>query len=192
MAPLARRLENSGLPVRRFNYRTTRGDLSAHAARLYDFAALNDAPIRHFVGHSLGGLVILKLLSEHADMPPGRVVFLGSPLQGSAVVQRAEKIPGSAALLGQIRGALETGFAGAPGSREAGMIAGSKSLGLGWMVGGTNGPGDGTVAIAETAAPWLKDHCVLPVTHTGMLYSRAVAEKTARFLDTGGFDGNAA
>lgn len=189
MFQLARRLRKaSGLPVRRVNYRTTRGELVDHADKLRSFTKQTGARSQHFVGHSLGGLVILKMLSGSEDIAPGRVVFLGSPLHGSAVARKVEKIPGAAVLLGKIRSALEQGYPAIPGGREAGMIAGSKSLGLGWIVGGTEGPGDGTVAIAETVADGLKDHCVLPVTHTGMLYSTEVVEMTTRFLETGAFD----
>ena len=129
---------------------------------------------------------------DFEDVAPGRLVFLGSPLKGSVVARRAENIPGSSVLMGQVRGALESGYPAIPGGREAGMIAGSKSIGLGWLVGGTDGPGDGTVAVSETVADGLKDHCVLPVTHTGMLYSKTVAEKTARFLKSGAFGCNTA
>ena len=188
MFRLARRLERaSGLPVRRVNYRTTGGELADHASSLRRFARQGGAGRQHFVGHSLGGLVVLKMLSEFDDIAPGRLVFLGSPLHGSTVARKAEKIPGATVLLGKIRSALEQGYPAIPGGREAGMIAGSKSIGLGWIVGGTEGPGDGTVAISETVADGLKDHCILPVTHTGMLYSTEVAEKTARFLETGAF-----
>jgi pimeloyl-ACP methyl ester carboxylesterase len=188
MSRLARRLVKDGFTVRRINYRTTRGQLADHAARLREFASQSNTKTQHFVGHSLGGLVILKMLSMYEDIAPGRVVFLGSPLRGSVVARKMEKVPGAPKLLGKVRTALEEGFEGIPGGREAGMIAGSKSLGLGWLVGGTRGPGDGTVAIAETQVGGLADHCVLPVTHTSMLYSRAVAEQTAHFLKSGGFD----
>ena len=190
MQPLARRLQRlTGLPVRRFHYRTTRGELAEHAERLHRFAKSGGAPVQHFVGHSLGGLVILKMLNTYDDLAPGRLVFLGSPLQGSRVARKAKKIPGSEALLGKVQGTLQEGFPVVPGDREAGMIAGSRSMGLGWMVGGTDGPGDGTVAVAETVADGLDAHCVLPVTHTGMLYSPRVAEKAAKFLETGRFEG---
>jgi pimeloyl-ACP methyl ester carboxylesterase len=189
MQPLARRLHRlTGLPVRRINYRSTRGDLAEHAERLHRFAKSGDAPVQHFVGHSLGGLVILKMLNTFDDLAHGRVVFLGSPLRGSRVARKARKVPGSEALLGKIQGALQEGFPVVPGDREAGMIAGSRSMGLGWMVGGTDGPGDGTVAVAETIADGLDDHCVLPATHTGMLYSARVAEQAAHFLETGRFE----
>lgn len=188
MFQLARRLgKASGLPVRRVRYRTTGGELADHAKKLRLFTKQSGAGSQHFVGHSLGGLVVLKMLSEFDDIAPGRLVFLGSPLHGSVVARKVEKIPGAGVLLGKISSALEQGYPAIPGGREAGMIAGSKSMGLGWIVGGTEGPGDGTVAIAETVVEGLKDHCVLPVTHTGMLYSAEVAEKTAQFLETGAF-----
>ena len=192
LARLAHRLERGGLPVRCFGYRTTRDDLAAHAARLHEFASTSRVDTQHFVGHSLGGLVILRMLMDFEDVAPGRLVFLGSPLKGSVVARRAENIPGSSVLMWQVRGALESGYPAIPGGREAGMIAGSKSIGLGWLVGGTDGPGDGTVAVSETVADGLKDHCVLPVTHTGMLYSKTVAKKTARFLESGAFGCNTA
>ena len=188
MQPLARRLQRlTGLPVRRFHYRTTRGELAEHAERLHRFAKSGGAPVQHFVGHSLGGLVILKMLNTYDGLAPGRVVFLGSPLQGSLVARKAQKVPGSEALLGKVQSALQEGFPVVPGDREAGMIAGSRSMGLGWMVGGTGGPGDGTVAVAETTADGLDDHCVLPATHTGMLYSAPVAQQVKQFLETGRF-----
>lgn len=187
LAPLARRLSKGGHSVRRFHYHGTRAELGVHAARLRVFAQASGVPTQHFVGHSLGGLVILKMLNTYDDLAPGRVVFLGSPLQGSLVARKAERVPGSQALLGKVQGALQEGFPVVPGDRETGMIAGSRSMGLGWMVGGTGGPGDGTVAVAETIADGLDAHCVLPVTHTGMLYSPRVAEQAVYFLETGRF-----
>jgi pimeloyl-ACP methyl ester carboxylesterase len=187
MFRLARSLEKAGFSVRRVNYRTTRGELTDHARRLHDFARQSDVSTQHFVGHSLGGLVILKMLNDYDDIAGGRVVFLGSPLRGSRVARRVQKIPGAAALLGKIESDLQRGYPVLPGDRELGMVAGSRSIGLGWLVGGTDGPGDGTVAVSETRSDGLAAHSVLPVTHTGMLYSAEVAEKTAQFLETGGF-----
>lgn len=187
MRPLARQLHDAGYTVRRFNYRTTRGGLAAHARRLRAFAARSACRRQHFIAHSLGGLVTLQMLSDFKDLPPGRVVFLASPVGGSAVARKAGRVPGSKKMLGEVRSALETGFRVESITREAGMIAGSKSLGLGMLVGGSGGPGDGTVSISETRVDGLVDHIVLPLSHSSILLSAEVGRQTAHFLETGGF-----
>lgn len=187
MAGLAGRLRRKGYVVRRINYRSTRGDLDDHARRLRAFAAMSRATTQHFVGHSLGGLVILKLFSLYGDIPQGRLVFLGSPLKGSRVARKAARLPGAAALFGKIRTALDRGYSVVPDGREIGMIAGSLSAGLGMLVGGAEGPGDGTVAVDETRIEGLTDHCLLPVTHTSMIFSSKVAHQAAFFLENGRF-----
>jgi pimeloyl-ACP methyl ester carboxylesterase len=187
LALLARRLRQAGFEPRRFRYRTTAAALEQHARALRQFVgAAAESPI-HFVAHSLGGLVTLKMLDESPDLPAGRVLLLGSPLQGSAVARKSLNLPGGRRLLGAARPVLESGFAALAAGREIGMIAGSRGVGLGLLLGGTGGPGDGTVALDETRAEGLQDHLVLPVTHTGMLFSRAVARAVCRFLQAGRF-----
>jgi pimeloyl-ACP methyl ester carboxylesterase len=187
MARLAKKLQAGGFRVRRFSYASTAGGLGAHAAGLWEFARASKRDQMHFAGHSLGGLVTLRMLNEYAGLPPGRVVLMGSPLDGSAAVRRSGRVPGAGKLLGKIRPTLERGYERLPGNRETGMIAGSRSIGLGMLVGGVEKPGDGTVGVNETRNVGLKDHLVLPVTHTGMLYSAEVARQTAYFLEYGGF-----
>jgi pimeloyl-ACP methyl ester carboxylesterase len=188
MGRVARGLRDAGQQTRCFGYPSTQGSLFEHAAALLDFARRTPAASLNFVGHSLGGLVILRMLAGADDLPPGRVVLLGSPLGGSVVVRRIARLPGSRLLLGDSRAALDDGFDAMPPGREIGMIAGSRPLGLGWLAGGVGGPGDGTVAVAETRAPGLADHCVLPVSHSGLVFSRAVIRQTVGFLRTGRFE----
>ena len=114
-------------------------------------------------------------------------MLLGSPLSGSAAARKAVRVPGFARMLGGVRPALEAGFTRLPPGWEIGMIAGSRGIGLGLLVGGTGGTGDGTVAVSETQADGLQDHLVLSVTHTGLLFSRAVARQVASFLRSGSF-----
>lgn len=188
MARLARKLQAAGFTVRRFAYPSTAGQLDAHSRQLLEFAWQSGSERLHFVGHSLGGLVCLHLLNENPGLPPGRVVLLGSPLDGSAIARRSHRIPGGEKLLGQVKTALENGYGQLPPGRETGMIAGTRAIGLGTLLGGAGTPGDGTVAVAETRTTGLKDHLLMPVTHTGMLYSAEVARQTACFLQTGSFD----
>jgi pimeloyl-ACP methyl ester carboxylesterase len=184
---LARRLRRAGFEPRSFRYRTTAAGLEQHARALRQFVGpVSPAPL-HFVAHSLGGLVTLKMLDESPDLPAGRVVLLGSPLGGSAVARRAARIPGGRRLLGAALVTLDCGGV-IEARREIGMIAGTRGVGLGLLVGGTGGSGDGTVALTETHAAGLADRIELPVTHSGMLASRAVARQVAVFLQTGEFD----
>src|SRR3990172_8688220 len=79
---LRNRLEEAGYAPSVFHYSSTRATLSevagALAARLRRF----EGPV-HVVGHSLGGLIALETFETEHDLPPGRVVLLGSPVQGS-------------------------------------------------------------------------------------------------------------
>jgi len=187
LAVLARRLGKAGFQPRRFRYRTTRAGLAEHANALRRFIGSRPLPELHFVAHSLGGLVTLKMLAENGDLPPGRVVLLGSPIRGSRVARKAGAIPGGSRLLGAVQPELASGFAGLGAGREIGMIAGSTAFGLGLLLGSLGGANDGTVAVEETLAPGLREHRTLPVTHTGMLISREVTREVASFLRVGSF-----
>jgi len=184
---LGRRLRKAGFSTCRFRYRSTRGVLENHSAALRDFLAARPGEGVDFVAHSLGGLVVLRMLVDSPSLTPGRAVLLGSPLTGSTVARRSARIPGFARLPGKVRPDLEAGYSRLPAGWQVGMIAGARSFGLGWLVGGTGGAGDGTVAVSETRAEGLQDHLVLPVTHTGLLLSRAVACRVSGFLRSGSF-----
>jgi len=184
---LARRLRQAGFEPRRFRYRTTRGSLTEQARALRSFVGAPPAPPLHFVAHSLGGLVTLRMLAEGDDLPPGRVVLLGSPLGGSVAARKSARLPGARRLLGAARGTLESGYACLAADRDVGVIAGSRPVGLGLLLGGLGGPGDGTVTVAETRTDGLREHRLLPVTHTGMLFSKQVAREVVQFLRSGSF-----
>jgi len=188
LAILAQRLRGAGFETLRFHYRSTRIGLGQHARDLRRFVAEFPRDTVHFVAHSMGGLVVLKMLAEAEDLPGGRIVLLGSPLGGSEVARRAARIPGGRKLLGAALDALHRGGGDIGATRDVGMIAGTRGFGLGLLVGGTGGPGDGTVAVAETQAAGMADRIELPVTHTGMLGSAAVARQVAVFLRGGRFD----
>ena len=77
---IKRRFENEyGMRALLFNYPSVRGSLDDNAAALAEFLQAEGADGAHIVGHSLGGVVTLRMLANHKDAPPGRVVCLGSP-----------------------------------------------------------------------------------------------------------------
>lgn len=186
--PLARRLSRDDLAPERFGWPTTRGDFLAAADRLAERARSLDAKRLHLVGHSLGGVLVLKMLERAGDrLPPGRVVLLGSPVRGSAIARRMAAHAGLARLLGSARPALTAGFPHAPADRETGIVAGSAGLGAGRLLGRLESPHDGTVSVAETDLPGAADRLVLPVSHSGLLLSSRVADAVSAFLHRGRF-----
>jgi dATP pyrophosphohydrolase len=188
MAMLAWRLRRAGFVVRTFSY-ATRESLHANAARLHTFLQSISAGTVHLVGHSLGGLVIRALLHHFPATRPGRVVTLGSPHQGSAAAQQLARGRLGRALLG--KSVLEV-VAGVPHAWstptcEVGTISGTVPIGIGrWML-ALPTPHDGTLTCEETSFAGARAQRQLPVTHTGMLTSRAVAQAVTRFLREGDF-----
>ena len=171
-----------------FRYTSMQSTLADAAAALASRLLSFDGPV-HVVAHSLGGVVTLETLARNPGLPPGRVVLLGSPVQGS----RAAQAIGDWAVGAQILGALATAELARPqsrtwtGLRELGVIAGSRSAGLGRWFASLPVPNDGTVAVDETQLPGATSHIVHDVSHTGMLFSSAVAASTVQFLASGSF-----
>jgi pimeloyl-ACP methyl ester carboxylesterase len=187
---LRRRLAaNLALECRVFSYPSVSASASDNAAALGRFLSGIRADTLHIVGHSLGGVVIAKLFQNPPQLPPGRIVLLGSPLNGSRAGQLVTRLPFGRSILG--RTMAEDVLTPPPrrwsGVRELGVIAGGLSFGLGRLVGRLPTPNDGTVTVAETALPGATDSVVLPVTHTGLLFSRDVVSQTAAFLRSGRF-----
>lgn len=190
MALLRRRIAACGYAAAAYSYRSMLRGLAENAAGLAEFATQRDASRVHLVGHSLGGLIALKALAQSRNLPPGRVVLIGSPYVDSAAGRRLGELPGGDALLGRsMREWLDTPHPADFGGREIGVIAGSRGIGLGRLFGARlSVPHDGVVAAAETEVPGRRDRIVLPVTHAGMLLSRAVARQVCAFLHDGIFD----
>jgi pimeloyl-ACP methyl ester carboxylesterase len=191
---IKRRLENEyGLRALLFNYPSVRGTLDDNAAALADFLHRECAAGAHIIGHSLGGVVALRMLANHADAPPGRIVCLGSPLKGSRSANFLSRQDWAEPILGL---SLSKGVVDEPASswssdvcaaRDVGVIAGSASIGLGQFVAEFEEDNDGTVAVSETQLAGARDHLIMPVSHTAMLLSSSVVDQAAAFLRRGEF-----
>ncbi|NDY94989.1 hypothetical protein [Wenzhouxiangella limi] len=132
--------------------------------------------------------MILRMFDEWAGLPPGRVALLGAPVQGSAAAGRIAEMKITRPVVGKARTALEYGFSHAPGGRDTGVVAGTRSMGLGRMFEKLPLPHDGTIAAAETRLPGAADAIELPVSHTGLVLSAEVVSAVAGFLRRGRFD----
>lgn len=183
-------LADCGYRVDTFRYATVRRALDDNARALAAHVRALPARRLHLVGHSLGGLVILRMLALAPDARIGRAVLLGSPVRGSGVARTLQRVRLGRAILGHSLPAWDDAIHALPRWPCAvGMIAGRIAFGAGLILKSDLGPNDGTVAVAETELPSFDDHLVLPVSHTGMLLSRRVAFATCRFLAQGRFPG---
>jgi pimeloyl-ACP methyl ester carboxylesterase len=173
-----------------FAYPSVSASIGSNARRLAARLEKIRTDTLHLVGHSLGGLVILKMFDElKRTLPPGRVVLLGSPVGGSRVANRLAGWKIGALVIG--RSAREELVASQgrrwTEGRDLGVIAGSLAVGLGRVVYKHAAPSDGTVFVDETCLPGMKEHLLMRVSHTGMPFSPAVAAQTAAFLREGRF-----
>ncbi len=187
MTLMANRLRRQGWQVRVFSYPTISQPFARNVQTLHQFAMQSDARQQHFIGHSLGGLLILRMLVEYELKTSGRVVLLGTPLTGSHVARRIGEQSLLRPALGRSVGVLCQGLAELPPDRQVGMIAGNRPVGIGQITGRLLDANDGTVLLKETHSEQLNDHVVMPVTHTQMVLSAKVIEKASDFLKFGYF-----
>ncbi len=186
---LRNRLAEAGFEPSVFRYPSTQGDIGGAAAALsVHLREFGDGPV-HLVGHSLGGLVIHETFETQGELPQGRVVLLGSPVQGSRAARAVAAWSLGPHLLGRLAAAELTRRTPRAwrSPRELGIIAGSRSVGMGRLFAELPAPNDGTVSVDETRLTGAKEHIVHDVSHTGMLMSAVVADSLVKFLTSGSF-----
>lgn len=188
MLPHQHWLRASGYSVRRFSYSSWRDDLACNVRLLSRFVRNTPGTAIHLVAHSLGGLVALKLLSQQPDRRIRRVVLMGTPYAASHCGLTLAAIP---ILRGLIGHTLEDWFRLPhpilPPALEIGVIAGTRSIGVGRVFRGLARPNDGVVAVDETRIATARDSIVLNVSHSGMLVSRSCNRQIVNFLRSGSF-----
>ncbi len=147
----------------------------------------------HFVGHSLGGLVIRAYLQNNKpklkQVNVGEVVLIGTPNKGS---EFADHISDSWIMNigGGISRSLVTGINSLGNNLDEltvnlGVIAGTKSSVLTRKK--FNGPNDGFVSVESTKLNSMSDFIAIEVGHSEMRYNLEVAEQTIYFLQKGTF-----
>jgi pimeloyl-ACP methyl ester carboxylesterase len=191
MQPLAARLGRAGFRCHTFSYLGALRPLAVHAERLARFA--REVGPAHFVGHSLGGLMVLEALNGDPGIAVGRAVLMGTPALGCYAGRRIARFSAGRWFLGQSESLWREGRVARWDRPEAlGIIAGSVPLGLGRLFGALPGVNDGVVSLAETQVEGMADRVVLPIAHSAMLISARVAAQVAAFLSDGKFTQNPA
>src|SRR5262252_7472586 len=176
-----------GLTLQAFRYSAASTTMNEITARLDELVRELATPAVHFVGHSLGGIVIHRFFERFPAQPPGSVVFLGTPCVASRAAERAGRFAPIAHLMGQsvAEELLKPHERRWTAGRPLGVIAGTQPLGLGQLLADFDEENDGTVAVSETRMPGATDHIELPVSHLTMLLSASVAHEIGVFLTQG-------
>jgi len=186
MTPLSARLHDAGFRCHLFAYPGRERPLEAHAERLARFA--RGIGRAHFVGHSLGGLVVLQALEQDRSVAAGNVLLLGSPVSGNFAGRRLAQHGWGRWFLGASEPLWREGR-GARWTRPEplGVLAGTLPFGLGRLLGALPGANDGVVRVEETAVEGMRERVVLPVGHSAMLVSARVAAQAVSFLNDARF-----
>jgi pimeloyl-ACP methyl ester carboxylesterase len=184
MGILGARLARHGYRVRTFGYRGR----APYEANLDALARFADGQC-FFVGHSMGGVLILDMLTRHPEVQARGAVLLGAPVRGCLAGRRL----GGAALgrwmMGECRALWDERPARWSRPAPLGVVAGTTPLGLGRMVGGRlPGLSDGVVRVDETTVDGMTARALVAQGHSMLILSGRVSELVHRFCSSGKFE----
>ncbi|MFY0641227.1 MAG: hypothetical protein JXR16_09290 [Bermanella sp.] len=195
MRKFEKRLKETGYKVCSLNYSTIGENVESvlTETRNQINACVVGAPKIHFIGHSLGGLVIRAYLQNNQDAQLntklGAIVLMGTPNKGSELADHLRdswlmKVGGG------ISRALMTGDSSLGNKLgeldlNLGVIAGTKSSNL--TSEQFEGLNDGLVSVESTKLSSMSDFIAIEVNHTQMRYNVEVMEQAVHFLKRGVF-----
>ena len=185
MELLGRRLAAAGYAPRRFAYRG-RDPFEANVASLAAYLDGLPPVRRHFVGHSLGGVLVLNALIQRRETPVASAVLIGAPVRGCHAGRKLGKVAIGRWMMGASRPLWDERAAAWPRPEPLGVIAGTAPVGLGRVLGRLPDANDGVVCVSETRVEGAAQ-AEVPVGHSALIFSRQVARLVERFLAKGAF-----
>jgi pimeloyl-ACP methyl ester carboxylesterase len=178
LEPLRRALQRQGFRAVNWRYGSLRGSIEAHAAQLATKAKELDEDTGverlHFVGHSMGAIVVRSALAIARPRKLGRVVLLAPPNRGARLADLALRLFGR-------RLVAATELCSHPDS-YVNRLAPTADLDCGVIAASW----DHAVSLASTYLPGQRDHLVLRSLHTLPLHRHTPAQ-VGHFLREGRF-----
>jgi hypothetical protein len=147
----------------------------------------------HFVGHSMGGLLIRAYLARHRPRRLGRVVMLGAPNGGSEIADRLKGFTAYRAWFGPAGLQLITkrdkdlDAILPPIDYPVGIIAGNRSVDPISSTLLLPKPNDGRVSVENTRLDGMVDHIVIGASHPWLVRNAVAIEQSIAFLRDGRF-----
>jgi len=197
MEKLAAFLSGKGYRVANVGYPSTRfsiGDLVDIVRPQIDAAVKEAGDGRvHFIGYSMGGLLIRAFLRNHRPPKLGRVVMVGTPNNGSQIADFLKTWPLYRKFYGPAGQQLitdQTAMTKLFGTvdYELGIIAGNRTIDpVSSLIIGLRIPNDGKVSVESTRLDGAAAHIVIPANHTFLPVNKIMWRQALSFLQDGRF-----
>ncbi|MBI2423919.1 MAG: alpha/beta hydrolase [Candidatus Hydrogenedentes bacterium] len=184
--PLAKRLRMAGYETINFPYVPRSHSVREVSGKLHTFVEERvQTATYHFVGHSLGNIVVRDGFHRPYRAGLGRIVMLAPPNHPPALADRLQGNP----LYRLVNGKCGQELA-SPAFYETlptptapfGVIAGDRGQRITF-----DEPSDGIVAVESTRLEGMTDWILVHRSHTFIMNGAATAELCVRFLRTGSF-----
>jgi pimeloyl-ACP methyl ester carboxylesterase len=192
---LQRALQQTGFATLNLDYASRKATLDDLARQVHPaisaFADTIDGPL-HFVGHSMGGLLMRVYLATYRPKRLGRAVMLGTPNTGSEVADALRMLFVYRAFYGPAGQQLSTTQDPTLRTLPAvdypvGIIAGCRTIDPISSFFILPRPNDGKVSVQRTRLEGMADHIVVAASHTGLTRHPLAVEQTVAFLREGRF-----
>ena len=153
---------------------------------------ITEKKLVHFVGYSMGGLLVRAIVDKYPPRQLGRVVQLAPPNSGSEVadffkdIWLYEKIYGPAGQQLTTTSDLSNLFKIKKINYDLGIIAGNRTIDpISSII--IPGVDDGKVSVESTKLKGMKDHIVVSASHTFFPTNKIIHQQTEYFLKHGMF-----
>lgn len=190
MNPLARRLNVEGFSTLNIPYPSLVKPVDWILAHLRDriSAFAGEEPV-HFIGHSLGGILVRMMLAEGVSWQPGRFIMLAPPNSGSEIIDRASRKFVIRSLLSPAARALSSDgipsrLPSLPENLEAMVIMGRRSS-IPFFRKLLSEGNDGIVSVTRGRIDGLKAFAIVDADHTFIQIHPETIRRTLEFLRTG-------